>query len=318
MAEIIAVRPEDNFEYWHHVTCRQFSRTECTTAADDEFRARVSIRNFGELFLDDIWSVSKSMEPVQVERRRRDIRGDQQDCFMFWLMLGGSAELHQNGHSTMLRTGEMVLQDQARPFTLRFGQKSHAIMVTIPRPLLEARLHGVERMAAHKISRSARMAPMASAMVLQMFDLAAKPVSTNDRRIGASALDILTATLDTEIGQASLSTRSERRLDEVKDYMLANLGNCELDVDAIARDKSITPRTLYRLFSRYATTPIQWLWDQRLDAAYKLLSDGSAARVTDVALLCGFKDLSHFSKAFRARFGKSPSFMRDARGERDM
>lgn len=137
MAEIIAVRPEDSFEYWHHVTCRQFSRTECTTAADHDFRARVSIRDFGELFLDDIWSVSKSMEPVQVERRRVDIRGDQQDCFMFWLMLGGSAELHQNGHSTMLRTGEMVLQDQARPFTLRFGRKSHALMVTIPRPCLK-------------------------------------------------------------------------------------------------------------------------------------------------------------------------------------
>lgn len=310
MAEIIAVRPEDSFEYWHHVTCRQFSRTECTRAAEDDFRAQVAIRDFGELFLDDIWSASKSIEPVQVERRHVDIRGDQQDCFMFWLMLGGSAELHQNGHSTILRTGDMILQDQARPFTLSFGQKSHAVMVTIPRPLLEARLHGVERMAAHKISRKARMAPMASTMVLQIFDLAAKPGSANDRRVGASALDMLAATMDAEIGQTSLSTRSERRLDEIKDYMLANLGDTEMDVDAIARDKSITPRTLYRLFSRDATTPIQWLWDQRLDAAYKLLSEGREARVTEVALHCGFKDLSHFSRAFRARFGKSPSSMR--------
>lgn len=229
---------------------------------------------------------------------------------MFWLMLGGSAGLHQNGHFTTLRKGDMILQDQARPFTLSFGQKCHAVMVTISRPLFELRSHGVERMAAHKISREARLAPMASTMVLQMFDLAAKPVSANDRRVGASALDMLAATMDAELGQTSLSTRSERRLDEIKDYMLANLGDTEMDVDAIARERSITPRTLYRLFSRDATTPIQWLWDQRLDAAYKLLSEGRKVRVTEVSLNCGFKDLSHFSRAFRARFGKSPSSMR--------
>lgn len=311
MGERIAVRPEDSFEHWHQVTCRQFSRTECRAPTEGHFSAQVSIRDFGDLVLDDIWSVAPGADSVQVERRSSDIRADQRDCFMYWLMLDGFAGLEQNGRCLTLRSGDMVLQDQARPFTLDIGPTCHAVMVTIPRPLLEARSYGVGRLAAQKISRDARMAPMASAIVRQAFGLAAASMGAQDRQIGASVLDLLAATLDCEIGRTTASSRSEKRLEEVKDYMRSRLGDSSLDVEQIARDRSMSERTLYRLFALEATTPIQWLWEQRLGTAYRLLSERTALRVTDVALQSGFSDLSHFSKAFRARFGRAPMSMRD-------
>lgn len=312
MGEHIAVRPEDSFEHWHQVTCRRFSRTESRAPTGGHFRANVSIRDFGDLVLNDIWSVASGETLVQVVRRSSDIRADQRDCFMYWLMLDGSAGLEQNGRCLTLRSGDMVLQDQARPFTLDFGPTCHAVMVTIPRPLLETRSHGLGRFAAHKISSDARMAPMASAILRQAFELAAAPMGELDRQIGASVLDLLAATLDSANGHLTASSRSERRLDEVKDYMRARLEDSGLDVEQIAHDRSMSERTLYRLFAMEATTPIQWLWAQRLDTAYRLLSDRTYLRVTDVALQCGFSDLSHFSKAFRTRFGRAPSSMRDS------
>ncbi|QCM08681.1 helix-turn-helix transcriptional regulator (plasmid) [Agrobacterium tumefaciens] len=83
--------------------------------------------------------------------------------------------------------------------------------------------------------------------------------------------------------------------------------DCHLDVETIARDTSIAPRTLYRRFARDATTPMQWLWEQRLATSYRLLSEARVGRMTEVAMICGFKDVSHFSKAFRSRYRQSPS-----------
>jgi AraC-like DNA-binding protein len=69
---------------------------------------------------------------------------------------------------------------------------------------------------------------------------------------------------------------------------------------------NVSPRTLMRLFAAEGTTPIRWLWHQRLAAACRALAGGRGARVTEVALSCGFSDLSHFSRAFKAEFGRSP------------
>jgi AraC-like DNA-binding protein len=310
MTEFIAVKPEDSFDHWHHVTCRQFSLTECQSSAEHGFTARVSIRQFGALDLVNIWSSTRQDEPILVTRRQADIRKDQRDCFMFWRMIAGTADLVQNGRHAKLQAGDLVLQDQARPFDLKFGQLSHAEVITIPRPLLETRSPQVEKIAGQKISGQSRMAPMAGSIVQQVFGLKMATDAALDRRLGASVLDIVATALDADLDGSCATDRAQRRLNEVKDYMLAHVHDSDLDIEAIAQDRSMGIRTLYRLFALEATTPIQWLWDQRLKTAYRLLTDGSFAQVTDVSLRCGFKDVSHFSKAFRSQFGVSPSSLR--------
>jgi AraC-like DNA-binding protein len=74
----------------------------------------------------------------------------------------------------------------------------------------------------------------------------------------------------------------------------------------IAAAQHVAPRTLNRLFAREGTTPIRWLWQQRLAGAYQALAERRFKHVTDVALSFGFSDVSHFSRAFKAAFGRSP------------
>eukprot|EP01032_Pedospumella_encystans_P034527 gene34527-39031_t len=61
-----------------------------------------------------------------------------------------------------------------------------------------------------------------------------------------------------------------------------------------------------RLFATEGTTPGRWLWQQRLEASYRALAEGRVRQVSQAALEFGFTDLSHFSRAFKARFGRSP------------
>lgn len=61
----------------------------------------------------------------------------------------------------------------------------------------------------------------------------------------------------------------------------------------------------------YNQSPGKWLLQKRLEYSAVLLNN-PAVNVSQVALDCGFEDLSHFSRAFKEKFGVSPAHYRRA------
>lgn len=57
--------------------------------------------------------------------------------------------------------------------------------------------------------------------------------------------------------------------------------------------------------SVYKSTPGQWLQEQKLNHAYKLLVS-TAKPITDISFESGFENSTHFSHLFKKRFGLSP------------
>ena len=300
----ILVRPSDCFDRWHQVTCREFSLTECHHSADERFRGSISVRNFGSLTINDVWASIPGSDHMRVTRSATDVRKDPRDYFMFWLTMGGEAVLSQNGRAAHVRRGDLVLHDQSQPFTIDFAEQSRAIVVSIPRPLLTSRLPDAHRLTAQPISYQSRVGGLAGSFIRQ---LARLEVHTEDTamRLGTSALDVFATTIQTELGSDG-PRRGRERLARIKKYILANLHDTGLDLDRIAAAHNMAPRTLNRLFAGEGTTPIRWLWQQRLAGSYKALAEGRFSQVTEAALSFGFSDVSHFSRAFKAAFGRSP------------
>ena len=74
----------------------------------------------------------------------------------------------------------------------------------------------------------------------------------------------------------------------------------------IADELGISTRQLERLFGRYLnSTPKHYFVEMRLRPAQNLLVQ-SEQSVTEIAMACGFQSTSHFSKVYRAHFGRSP------------
>lgn len=73
-----------------------------------------------------------------------------------------------------------------------------------------------------------------------------------------------------------------------------------------ARSLSAFKRDFQRLFN---TSPGKWLIKKRLDHALHLLTNMDKS-VSDAAFESGFESASHFSRAFRQRFGSSPLAMK--------
>jgi AraC-like DNA-binding protein len=98
-------------------------------------------------------------------------------------------------------------------------------------------------------------------------------------------------------------TRAVRGIDRHPD--------AHLTLEVLARDAGLSPYHFLRTFERLTgVTPHQYIVRARLrDAALSL--SAQRRRILDIALDCGFGDVSNFNRAFRAEFGLSPRVYRE-------
>ncbi len=79
-----------------------------------------------------------------------------------------------------------------------------------------------------------------------------------------------------------------------------------LSPSCIADELSISTRQLERLFVRYLnSTPKHYFMELRLHRARNLLVQTDQS-ITEIAMACGFKSTSHFTKTFRSFYGRTP------------
>ena len=80
----------------------------------------------------------------------------------------------------------------------------------------------------------------------------------------------------------------------------------DLTLEGLAREAGLSRYHFLRTFEHITgVTPHQYVRRARLrEAATRLISETAA--VLDVALDCGFGDVSNFNRAFRTEFGMNP------------
>ncbi|WP_206952779.1 helix-turn-helix transcriptional regulator [Trinickia acidisoli] len=82
--------------------------------------------------------------------------------------------------------------------------------------------------------------------------------------------------------------------------------DADLGVQRLAEHAGLSPYHFLRTFERATgVTPHQYVLRVRLRIAAQRLAD-APDKIVDVALDCGFADLSNFNRAFRAEFGVTP------------
>lgn len=100
------------------------------------------------------------------------------------------------------------------------------------------------------------------------------------------------------------------RINHVMDYVSANLDG-DLTLERLAREASFSPFHFHRLFrAMTGETLSDFVRRARLERAASMLGNNPFKSVTAIALDCGFSGSPAFARAFRERFGCSPSGFR--------
>jgi AraC-like DNA-binding protein len=101
------------------------------------------------------------------------------------------------------------------------------------------------------------------------------------------------------------SPSHESIVDSVRGVVVTRLAHGVPDVDAVARQVSVSPRTLQRRLAAEGMSYQQIVDDVRRDAAGRLLADPSLA-VSQVGYLLGFSEPSAFHRAFKRWHDSTP------------
>ena len=112
----------------------------------------------------------------------------------------------------------------------------------------------------------------------------------------------------------SKDIRDAERIKAMLSFIHANFAS-QVTIAHIAHCASISESECLRCFrTTIGTTPIQYLKQYRIQQAARLLTE-TGQKVSDIAVLCGFQDMSYFTRSFREQVGCVPSEYRKTAGQ---
>jgi AraC-like DNA-binding protein len=106
------------------------------------------------------------------------------------------------------------------------------------------------------------------------------------------------------------------KLQMIKSYIEEELKKQKLSIVDVAAAHGLSERQVQRRFETEGTTFSSYLLEKRLEHVHLALKDPRRANlsIAEIAVSCGFSDLSHFNRTFRKRYGASPSEVRGRDG----
>lgn len=277
---------------------------------DCPFHGQVTVARFKDSAVADVVaSAHRVLRRTSTGRSERYLK-------VLW-QLGGATRLQHSRRTSVIGAGQWAVYDTSRPYAFEATDGSHFQMVLIPISELQRRgLSLVESCLGMPLQRTGMVEVARSALA----GLLAGDVDICTQ--GQSVLqDSILALLGAAVSNvASAQDREERltnrRLELVHRYIDGHFTRTTLRADEVAAACGLSRRTLYLLFRSNGMTPHTYIMQRRLDRARELLQAVNERRtLTEIAFELGFADLSHFSRAFSARYGMSPSMWRSAHVE---
>ncbi|MBC6982151.1 AraC family transcriptional regulator [Caulobacter sp. 17J80-11] len=274
------------------------------------FFNKASSYQFGSTVFGIGASVGQTMRRSAHELRRSGFDG------VSIFLNGGAVVGDVDGRDLRAGRGAIHFRDLSRPSNSR-AEHVDAIMTVIPREvapdwLLAGAMHG------HAIEATTPAGRMLAAHLRAIAEVADE-LDTAD---GLAAIDAALVLARRSIGaaqamspdEAQAAYRTVRRMAiEVIDQRLLDR---DLNADLIAAHLGVSRATLYRAFESSGGVAVG-IQRRRLARAYAILRQrkGTSPTVADVGFDCGFASESHFSRAFRERYGIAPGELGTPEGQ---
>jgi AraC family transcriptional activator of tynA and feaB len=227
------------------------------------------------------------------------------------LQLDGTMSVGQGHRACELKAGDMCLIDERYPFHLEGHECNEIVFLRMPRRAVLGRHPYLDHHTASLLGGD-------DPGVLLLRDTMIRIVQTApdlDEEQRSAVLSAMVHMLG-----AAASTRSALALDgnwrvrAAVGFIELNLSDGDLTADRVAQVQGISRRRLDQVLRDALGVSVTGrIWNRRLEQAAANLVDPRyrSQSVSQIAFGVGFEDAAHFSRAFKARFGRSP---RDSRG----
>ncbi len=294
----VDVHPRDRVAYWVDAVCDTSVHIESRPRRDVPFFGTLSAAMLGDIQLSKVASVAQTV----VHGSRHIGRDPAHVCFI--IQMSGRALINQDGRNAELNNGDFAMTDSTRPFQLDFDREFALAVLHIPRDLMAGRIGPTERVTASRIDGHRGFGGLLSPMLQNLGEQLPDIPAAAHPRIAGNVLDLL-ATALISVGDAAPVAAGVTRI-RVKFWIESHLAE-DLSGEHIAAACGVSVRHLNRLFAGDGSSLMQYVWERRLARCRRDLTDPAMRHrpIGAIALAAGFKDLSHFSRAYRGRFGRT-------------
>lgn len=308
-----AVPPPERLAFWNDV-CMGAYGVRVVDTEPDGFQAALTSLSAGQL---QISSVKSTAGVSRTTNGRTKSRGPT-EVFSLQIVHSGQGLLRHAGTETLILPGDMVIADPDKSYELSFVEPIQGLVVSLPWSGFELHAEALEALAGRRIHVSSGPGAVLSNFIRSSWEqLVEGGEGAWPDSAGEVIWDLVASVLPGEVGRETAAGRPDCLRREASALIHRRLSDSDFQSAQIAPTLGVSARYLQVVFAEVGTTPSHFLLARRLEAAAaQLRCLDRASHITDIALECGFNDLSYFSRTFRRRFGVSARVYRMTFGAR--
>ena len=265
---------------------------------DGDFHGEIDTSYAGSLKLSTV-----TTRNVNLFRTRQEIRSGNDAWFYTVFQLAGQADIEQDDRQVKLQTGDMTLIDASRPCSILWQQTSRQVSLLLPRQLLENQLRSSGISVATRLDKSLPMVQLSQRLLHE--SMSSPQLSASESE---AALDAMVCLLRPMLHQREVApSRREKQFQKIMTLIDDAIQEEHLRPEWLADETGMSVRSLYRLFADKGLVVAQYIKNRRLDLCAQALQRApDDEKLAGIGYRWGFSDHSHFSTAFKQRFGISP------------
>jgi AraC-like DNA-binding protein len=296
---------------WREVYGRNIARFDIEPLDDSPFHADVTFRALPGL------NIASGSRSDAAYRMTRELAATANDNLIFALVRSGVGIVSQFDREVTVTAGGGVLLSGSDPSVCTLRSSGRFLTLAIPHDTLRPLITDRDSALVRSISQHTEALRLLSRYLSILEEPTALTSAELASRVVAHIID-LTALA---IGPTRAATEVARgrglraaRLNAVKADIGRFLTNEGMTAQDLAARHGLTTRYVHMLFETEDKTFSEYVVEQRLALAYRLLVDARLAdrTISSIAFQVGFSNLSHFNRVFRRRYERTPSDVREA------
>lgn len=292
---------------WQDWMAQLFSGLDTDLYGDTCFDGHLSVAYAGDVMLTKLDAGRHRV--IRDSHRLRDSEAAYLKIVAPW---SGHAEVEQYGSKACVSNGSWAIYDTSQPYVVANPQHTEHLIMMVPKQSIAERGLRLENLMGRSVGGSAgiaRIALQTMRSTYQELDNMAAPLA---RRAGELLVDMVHLSLQALGGQATAVTQKQALYDRICEHVACHVRDPGLSVDQVAEALNCSRRHLHNAFAGRDQSLGGFIQQSRLELCMRELHSPALAHrtITEIAMGCGFGNSAHFSRAFKAYAGMSPSEFR--------
>ena len=297
----------DVTDAWQSALTDNYGTWQVHEAVGPQFAANVKSREFNGLRV-----VECVCDPCTGRRLPQVIARDDETYIGVQITKAGSETFHFGDDAVNVGPGDLLIWSSNQPTEFTVIERLHKVSLILPWSAVQERLPRGSQFNGTMIDSRRGIGAVLFGHVESLAEQMEGLGDADQAAVRRATLELLTAAMSHRIDTPPRGL-AMRYLKQLQDYVLSNLPDQNMTPTSIAVANQMSPRYVHMLFAQTGVSVSAWIKAQRLARCSEDLRSRTYrdTGVAEIAYAWGFSDPTHFSRAFKQRFGVNPREYRE-------